>query len=1064
MKAERSRAEKALKESEKKLVFQAQLLESVGQPIFACDLDGKVTYWNRSAENVFGWTADDVVGHDLKQLATSDQARERIDAILAAMRQGESWSGEFETRDRHGRSLVISTVNTPLVDDDGTPVGFIGVSSDITEQRVSQVALRKSEERFNLAIEGARAGIWDWDLVHDQAYWSPRLYRQLGHKPGDLELNSEFFVTRHVHPDDAPLLRETVLKHQKTREPFELEFRCRLTSGEYRWFRASGQSTWDEAGTPARMVGILEDIHESRLFQEQLSETREELQAILDNSPQMYILVGSDREVIRVNRKGQEYTQKTSAEMIGLLAGEALNCLNAQEAVGGCGKGETCQTCFVKHTVQESISGRRNIENVEGVLLVNVDGKPSERHLNLSTTFLTIAGRERVLVSLEDITERKEAEKALRESEQNFRTIFEQAPLGIGVLDYESGAFLRVNEKFCEITGYSKSEMLGMVFQQIIHPDDIAANQAQMRSFEKADDLSPFSTENRYFRKDKASIWGQLTAVPMWAAGEKPRLLLTMVQDITAQKGARESLAESEKKLRDLLKDVRAGVVVHRADTSVEFCNQTALELMGLTEEQLLGEAPAFPSLKLLREDGSVMPLEEYPVSIAASSLKTISDYVVGLERPDRPHPTWILVAAHPVLGQDQRLEQVIVSFLDITESIRSREEKAALESQLRHLQKVEAIGTLAGGIAHDFNNILSAIIGFSQLNLDALDQDSKIYLNTSHVLEAGLRAKELVKQILTFSRQAEQELSPVMVQPIAKEALKLLRATLPSFINIREKMNCTSVIYGDPTQFHQVLMNLCTNAWQAMRNEGGEMEVELTEVSLDEKTAAALPGLKPGPHVRLKVADSGVGMDRVVMERIFDPYFTTKTKGEGTGLGLSVVQGLVKTMKGAISVESEPGRGSTFSVYWPVLDLTVKTDSAETDLSHLTGDERVMVVDDEPSVSRYIDDALSWQGYRIETFNNGIEALEAFRRDPRRWDLVITDMTMPGLTGDQLAQELMTLRPGLPVIITTGYSERIDEEGARRLGAKALLMKPLIMADLLRSVRRALDDSKPQA
>jgi len=380
------------------------------------------------------------------------------------------------------------------------------------------------------------------------------------------------------------------------------------------------------------------------------------------------------------------------------------------------------------------------------------------------------------------------------------------------------------------------------------------------------------------------------------------------------------------------------------------------------------------------------------------------------------------------------------------------------LESQLQRAERMEAIGTLAGGIAHDFNNILGAIMGYTELARMDMPETSRAAAKLDEVLKAGTRAKELVRQILTFSRQTKKEAKPLEVSLVVKEALKLLRASIPTTIEIRKKIATgPNIVMADPTQIHQIVMNLCTNAAQAMRETGGILTIELTGVEIDIATAHQYVGLEPGPYVRISISDTGKGMDPQVRERIFDPFFTTKDPGKGTGLGLSVVHGIVKACKGAITVYSEIGKGSTFHVYLRKIE-SMKAPEPEKVEALSTGTECILFVDDEEALARLGKETLRELGYDAVCRTSSIEALEAFRAQPERFDLVITDQTMPNMTGKDLAKEIMAIRPGIPVIVCTGYSQVFSEEEANDIGISAFLMKPVSIRELGKTIRQVLD------
>ncbi|MEE4242728.1 MAG: ATP-binding protein, partial [Desulfopila sp.] len=385
------------------------------------------------------------------------------------------------------------------------------------------------------------------------------------------------------------------------------------------------------------------------------------------------------------------------------------------------------------------------------------------------------------------------------------------------------------------------------------------------------------------------------------------------------------------------------------------------------------------------------------------------------------------------------------------------------LQKQLQQAMKMEAIGTLAGGIAHDFNNILSAMIGYGQIAKGKLKEDDPLREDIEQILQAGDRATNLVKQILTFSRRDTQEnFHPLKLQYILKEVIKLLRSSFPATIELRPDIDdkCAAV-QADPDQLHQLVMNLCTNAKQAIGGDYGSLRI-----SLQEETVASpriLNGsitLPKGDYVYLAVSDNGPGMSKEVLARSFEPFFTTKPKGHGTGLGLSVVHGIVEKHGGIISIDSTPGIGTTIHIYFPAVRIHIETSTEEVELDS-GGTERIMVVDDEMVLARMLEKMLSKLGYQVALFVDSLTAVREYRRNPHDFDLIITDMTMPHMTGAELSREILSLRPDLPIIMLTGYSESIDEEKAARLGITSFMLKPMKKNMLVKMVRKVLDDAK---
>ena len=502
-------------------------------------------------------------------------------------------------------------------------------------------------------------------------------------------------------------------------------------------------------------------------------------------------------------------------------------------------------------------------------------------------------------------------------------------------------------------------------------------------------------------------------------------------------------LRESEEKYRALFEQAGSTIILYDMETrqAVEF-NDKALESLGYT-----------------RAEFSQLRIEDYEID---KSTKEIQDRIRQLRnlshysfetRHKRKDGEIRDVVIDSKCIRVQGKPYILCFLTDITEQKRSEAEWRALEKQLRQAQKMESIGTLAGGIAHDFNNILGIILGYAELVLlEAPENNDSLNKNVQQLMQAVDRAKKLVKQILTFSHQGDETPKPLVVNPIIKEALGMLRSTLPTTINIQHDIPKEPLtIMGNPTEVHQILMNLCTNAAQAMQGKTGVLKVELKEIDPD-------TGENGVSYMLLTVSDTGDGIPPDILERVFDPYFTTKKPGEGTGLGLAVVQGIVKRYAGDIKIETTPGKGTSVMVKIPLIEAEVKPEEVLI-LDIPIGDETILLVDDEEALLGTFQKILEQMHYTVVTVDNSPGALEIFREAPSRFHLVICDMTMPQMTGIQLAGELLNLRPDIPIILCTGFSEFIDAQKAKAVGIKEFLMKPFTKRTLAVTIRRVLDE-----
>ncbi len=638
-----------------------------------------------------------------------------------------------------------------------------------------------------------------------------------------------------------------------------------------------------------------------------------------------------------------------------------------------------------------------------------------------------------------DITERKLTEKALLESENKMRSIFRAVPVGIGIVS--DWVLTEVNERFCEITGYTKLELIGKN-TQMLYPtkeEHQYAGREQLRQLKSRGT----STIETYLKcKNGETAYVLINSAPLNSEDLSVGFTFAVL-DISARKQAEETLRKREERYREFFEEDLSGTYISSPEGELIDCNQEYKRIFGFDNTR---HAKQISVVQLFQN-----PNERIKFLNRIKNEKRVTNHETVFETIDGD-TVHVLENASGVFDKNGNLKQIKGFLLDITE-------QRKLESQLLQSQKLEAIGTLAGGIAHDFNNILSGIFGYSQLADMNINNPVKSKVHIRQIMKGAKRAAELVQQILTFSRKSEYQKHSFAIYIAVNEALNLLRSSLPSTIEIQKKIDSKAMVFADPTKIHQVIMNLCTNAYHAMKKTGGQMTVSLTKITVINQKSLNNEIMPPGNYLKLTVDDTGHGMDKTTLEKAFDPYFSTKKSGEGTGLGLALVQAIVEEHDGFLDVISTPDKGSQFNIYFPV--ITEIGEPAVTDVEadfSLQGHERIMFVDDEESIRLSIGNLLEDNGYTVQLFQSGEEALNEFKNHPHHFDLIITDMTMPGITGDQLAVAFLSIRPDIPIMLCTGYSEKISEAKALELGIKKYFQKPIVYQKLLFFIREVLD------
>jgi len=705
---------------------------------------------------------------------------------------------------------------------------------------------------------------------------------------------------------------------------------------------------------------------------------------------------------------------------------------------------------------------------------------PKSMLLNARRIYQQGKGTEMILLAIEDITEQNQARKGLQVSETRYRRLFEAAQDGILILDADTGQILDVNPFLIKMLGFSHEDFLGRKLWEIGAFKDIEASQAafsalQTRGYVRYEDLPLQTREGRFIAVEFVSNSYLV---------DHQKVIQCNIRDITERKKADEKLRGREEHYRSYIE--LTGQLAWTTNAGGQIVEDIPLwrKFTGQSEEETKGAGWA----KALHPDDVQHTLDVWNNAVTAKSAYEVEYRIrrydgiyrhflargvpffqddgnmqgwVGtcIDITERKQAEEVLRMAHEALESrvQERTSKLAQANKELREEIARREK---VEEQLLQTQKLESVGTLTGGIAHDFNNMLGAIVINSEMALLGLPVGSGIHNNLDLILKSAIRGRDLVRQMLLFSRKSEKKQEVISLIPLIKETFKLLRSSLPATIQMKLLQETEfDTVYGDPSQIQQVVMNLCTNAAHAMRGKTGVIDISLQATTLG---LMDLPeaDMEPGEYVILSVKDTGSGMDAEVKKRIFEPFFTTKSVGEGTGLGLSVVYGIVKGHRGNITVYSEPGKGSIFRVYLPKVD-TASVEEAEVLKPLPRGKERILFVDDEEIIVNSVRNMLEHLGYKVTTLMDSEEALKLFSANPWQFDLVMSDQTMPFMTGEDLGREMMRIRPDIPIVLCTGYSDIISSEKAKAFGFRGYIMKPFSVREGAELMRQVLDQKR---
>ncbi len=1011
----RAANERSIEAVQRSETFLQQIVENIPDMIFIKDAENlNYVSFNKAGEDLTGYSLEDLRGKNDYDFFPLDQAEFFIAKdreVLAAGRLVEILEEEIDTRLKGRR--ILHTKKIPILDVNGRPRFLLGVSEDITDRKKTEESLRKSEERFRKSFK-----------------------------------NNPAFLS---------------IVHMKNKEILEVNDT---------WIEMVGYSREEAIGRTIMNVGIYDEETWTSIIEEaKLNGSVRNVEATIRNRKGEERVVLVSREVIEITDEpcllsmGLDITERKEAEnelrkfktisdksnygnAISDLQGN-INYLNEAWARM---HGFTISECLGRnlsmfHTEEQMSEIKRSIETLmkDGEFELwelwhkRKDGAVFPTLMN-ATVISDDSGKPLFLSSTAiDISDRKRMEDGIRESEERFRTSFRLSPDAITIDRLSDGIYVEINDGFTKLSGFTRDEVIGKTTIEI----DIWVNPVDRRRLTDAVARhGQLNNMEAQFRMKDGSVKTCLISACLLTIDEGPHIL-TITRDIDEVK----RIQEERSRLATTVDQAAESIVMTATDGTIVYVNPAFERISGYSKEEAIGQNPR------------ILKSGEHDDSFYKNLWTTITSGSVWTGRFVNKKKDGTLIHEQSTISPVRDSDGNIVNFVAIARDVTKEE---LLQQQLLQAQKMEAIGTLAGGIAHDFNNILFAIIGNTELAMDEIPEGNPAHHDLQQVMNASTRAAEMVKQILTFSRQGQVERKPLDIIPIVKEVLKFLGATIPPTIEIKGTIEPDQrEILGDPTQIYQVLMNLCVNAVHAMKDKGGILTVDLCSVCVDQESSGDHHNVTPGNYLRLTVSDTGQGIRSEILDRIFEPYFTTKNLGEGTGFGLSVVHGIVRSHNGEITVESQPGKGTSFFVYLPLIDQEMSFEDDPHPSNTPTGSERILFVDDDPMVVDMGKAKLGRLGYEVVAKSDPVEALTLFRATPEAFDLIFTDMMMPVMTGAELIEKVKLVRPDIPVIVCTGSDQSLSQEQTSRIAGATVISKPLLTRQIAVVLREVLDNER---